>query len=160
MILRETRKTSSGIWTQVVMISSQTQWHLIRNGCISRISDSSNGILWIIHRRHFVTLADLSKGAKFGFRFIKNRCLQIHRMAFVHIYRMTWVDSSNGKVPNWFEVPSLSASTWKIMEMRNNILLTSTIFRVLVIIKLVWKSAEMSNNFLLTSTILKVLVII
>ena len=64
------------------------------------------------------------------------------------------------KVPNWFEVPSLSASTWKIMEMSNNILLTSTIFRVLVIIKLVWKSAEMSNNFLLTSTILKVLAII
>ena len=60
-----------------------------RNGFILRISDSSNGILWIIHRRHFVTLADLSKGAKFGFRFIKNRCLQIHRMAFVHIYRMT-----------------------------------------------------------------------
>ena len=105
-----------------------------RNGCISRISDSSNGILWIIHRRHFVTLADLSKGAKFGFRFIENRCLQIHRMVFEHIYRMTWVDSSNGKVPNWFEVPSLSASTWKIMEMSNNILLTSTIFRVLVII--------------------------
>ena len=69
-------------------------------------------------------------------------------------------DSSNGKVPNWLEVPSLSASTWKIMEMSNNILLTSTIFRVLVIIKLVWKSAEMSNNFLLTSTILKVLAII
>ena len=26
-------------------------------------------------------------------------------------------DSLNGKVPNWLEVPSLSASTWKIMEM-------------------------------------------
>ena len=40
-------------------------------------------------------------------------------------------DSSNGKVPNWLEVPSLSASTWKIMEMSNNFLLTSTIFKVL-----------------------------
>ena len=30
----------------------------LRNGCIPRISDSSNGILWIIHRRHFVALAD------------------------------------------------------------------------------------------------------
>ena len=128
--LRQNKKKSNlyvGLW-----FSEKVSF--TRNGFILRISDSSNGILWIIHRRHFVTLADLSKGAKFGFRFIKNRCLQIHRMAFVHIYRMTWVDSSNGKVPNWFEVPSLSASTWKIMEMSNNILLTSTIFRVLVII--------------------------
>ena len=61
-----------------------------------------------------VTLDDWSKASKCGSRLIKNRLLQIHQMAFVHICQMACVDSSNGKVPNCLEVPSLTASTCKI----------------------------------------------
>ena len=45
------------------------------------------------------------------------------------------------------EVPILSVSTWKRMEMSNNFLLTSTLSQVLASISLVWKRVEMGIIF-------------